>query len=442
MHTLPDNLPAFFWHFLKAQWGRFLILSITMLGWSIEEAAYPYFTRLVVDHLTLHAAQKSTIFTSLSLILFAWAGLWLMIELGYRVYDFLSASTFPRFEANIRSAIFEHSLKHSYQYFSNNLAGSISSKISRMTTAMQNVVTHIVSIFLPVVFAFLMSIYMLFQAQPIFGYIVAAWVTLHFSATYYFTQHCAKLSSSHSESLNTLNGKIIDVLTNIATTRLFARNRFELSYYSRFQNEEISRAYNLYHYNAIMKTVLGLTSQLFAFTMVGFGIYAWREDWITLGELTQALASLHLIGLAWYMGMHLISIYEDIGTCRDSLTLIREPHGIIDIKNAKPLKVNQGKIVFDNVTFHYNPNRNLFKEKTVTLRAGEKIGLVGFSGSGKTTFVNLILRHFDVEKGRILIDEQDIKKVTQESCVNKLLLFHRTPVYFIAVYSKIFVMEN
>lgn len=439
MQTLPVRLPQtlslsrVFWHFIKPQWGLFCILALGMVGWAIQESAYPYFIKLIIDKLTEHAANKANIFMNMGSLLLMWAGLWILIDLGFRVYDFISARVFPRFQADIRTALFNYTLEHSYQYFSNHLAGSISSKISRMTDAMNNILTLCLTIMLPIFIAFFISFVILFQAKPIFAYILLGWFFTHLSIAIYFTRRCAELSSIHSRALNTLNGKIVDIFSNITTVRLFARNTFERRYYSGFQNDEIQKAYNLFHYNAIMKLCLGTASLTCVFTMIALGIYAWRENYITIGELALVLTSLNLMGLAWYMTMHLIKVYEDVGTCEEALSLIREVHGVKDVQNAKSLIISRGEIKFDHVTFHYTPKRNLFKEKTVTIHAGEKIGLVGYSGSGKTTFVNLILRHFDVEKGRILIDNQDIKEITQHSLRNQIALipqdvslFHRT----------------
>jgi ATP-binding cassette subfamily B protein len=137
--------------------------------------------------------------------------------------------------------------------------------------------------------------------------------------------------------------------------------------------------------------------------------------------------------MAWIAALELPSLYKEIGVCKQALTIIQDPIEITDSPNAKPLKVSRGEITFDNVTFHYLPKANIFEDKSITIHAGEKVGLVGFSGSGKTTFVNLILRYYDVENGRILIDGQDIAEVSQDSLREQIALipqdaslFHRS----------------
>ncbi len=433
MKNLPKTLLPFVWHFIKPQYGRFLLLTITMLGWSIQEAVFPYFIKLIMDKIVAHSADKSTIFTALAPTLITGVTLWICIEIFFRVYDFLSAIVYPKFKADVRTALFRYSQQHSYQFFSDNFAGSIASKISRMPDAIEKILMISLTIIFPVIMGFMISVTILYRAKPLFGCIMGGWFLLHLLITLLFTRQCSRYSADHSASLTLLNGKIVDALTNIANIRLFSHNRYERRYLSQYQDKEVKLAQRLFRYNAVMKLFLGLASQIFIFTMVGLGIYAWQQNLITLGELALILSSLNLIGLAWYMGMHLIEIYESIGTCQETLTIIQRPHEIVDKPEAKPIQITRGEIVFDHVTFHYTKNRSIFKDKKVTIRPGEKVGLVGFSGSGKTTFVNLILRYFDVEGGRILIDQQDIALVTQGSLRENIALipqdatlFHRT----------------
>jgi len=432
MKTLPKTLFPFLWHFIRPQFGRFLILMLSMFGWSVQESVYPYFIKLFIDQVTKYSLDKSKIFVVMAPILGVFVALWLTIEIGFRIYDFLSAKVFPQFRADVRCALFKYANKHSYQYYSDNFAGSVASKISRLPEALESMAIIILTIIVPVFLAFIINISLLYNTKPLFACIMGGWFSFHCLVTYFFTQKCAIYSREHSSTITTLNGTIVDILTNIANVRLFANRNFEKHYLANFQGEEIQKAYKLMRYNALRNTFLGLLSQIFIFSMVGGGIYAWQKDWITLGELTLILSSVNLIGLAWYMGFHLIKVYENIGTCQEALSIIQRPIDVADIIDAKPILITRGEIRFQNVTFHYNKGKKIFKNKTITIRAGEKVGLVGFSGSGKTTFVNLILRCFDVESGQILIDDQDIKTVTQDSLRSQIALipqdtslFHR-----------------
>jgi ATP-binding cassette subfamily B protein len=432
MQSIPKTVLSLMWYFIKPQFWRFLILITTMLGWSVQESVYPYFIKLFIDQITKNSLNKSNIFLVMAPTLLTFISMWLIIELGFRTYDFLSIKTFPQFRANIRSAIFQYTTQHSYQYYSDNFAGSIANKISRLPDALENIVIITFTIIFPVLAAFIINIILLYTANPLFAGIMGGWLIFHCFITYIFTRKCAVYSHQHSSTITSLNGTIVDILTNIVNVRLFSNNSFEKLYLAKFQEEELRKSYKLMGYNALMKLFLGLASQTFIFSMIGGGIYAWRENWITLGELTLVLSSINLIGLAWYMGMHLIKVYEHIGTSQEALSIVQRPIDIIDVPNAKPITIITGEIQFKDVTFHYNKGKKIFKNKNIIIHSGEKVGLVGFSGSGKTTFVNLILRYFDVEQGQILIDGQDIKMVTQDSLRKQIALipqdtslFHR-----------------
>ncbi len=433
MDVAGQNLLRFFWYFIRPQKVKFLYLILGMLGWALQESLYPYFIKQILDKITHFRQDKIYIFLELSTTLTAWLGVWIAIGILFRIWDFWSAKVFPRFQVTIRQAMIEYTLLHSHQFFSDEFSGTISSKIFRISDAMLNVVTIVLGIFYPVILAFCINIIILFQAKPMFSYIMAGWFGLHMLITYIFTRQCLKKSLVHSGAFSDLSGNMMDVIYNVANVRFFARRKYEMAYIAQFQNVERQKHYELLHHNAIMKMFLGATSQLCVFVMVGFGVYAWQRGWISIGELVLVLSSLNLMSLAWYMGQHLIKFYENVGICKDALSLVQKPHQISDFPHAIPLKITQGEIIFDSVSFHYGACQKLFRDKTVVLESGKKVGLVGFSGSGKTTFVNLILRLFEVESGRILIDKQDIKMVTQDSLRRQIALipqdtslFHRT----------------
>lgn len=430
MQTLPLSLSSLLWHFIKNQKVGFLLLLPNALAWALQSALFALFVRLIIDKATEYAADKTELFQGLSLILLTLMGLWLLMEVGYRLYDFASAQVLPNFQAQVRMALFEYTLGHSHRYFADHFAGTIASRISRMAESMSQIITISITIFLPIVIAFCVNAIILYLAKPIFGIISFVWFLIHFSVSYYFTRYCSKFATDHSEALTSLNGKIVDVITNIVNVRLFSNHSFEMRYNKHFQQIEIDKNYALWQFSAWMKLVLGLLSISFFAIMVLLGIWCYQRDWISIGELALILTSLNLIGLAWFMGMSLINFFQEVGNCQEAMKLIQKPHEITDSPHAKELVVTQGKIVFDNLTFHYRPEHSIFKDKTVIIQPGEKLGLVGFSGSGKTTFVNLILRAFDPVEGRILIDDQDIKMVTQASLRRQVALIPQDPSLF------------
>lgn len=427
---LPKTLSGIFWYFMKPHWLGFLFMFLGGLGWGFQSSLFPLFIQLVVDKSAEFVLHREAIFEGLGLTILALLAIWILIDIGFRVYDFVSAVIIPKFQTAIRMSFLQYTLGHSHRYFSEQFSGTIASRISRIPEAMTQVIVISVTIFFPIIIAFIINAGILYRAKPIFGIMSIAWFILHSILSYLFTRKCGDYSEEHSESLTKLNGKIVDAIGNIINVRLFSHKSYEMRYNAKFQGEEQQKNYQLLHYNALMQLCLGSISIAFFAMMIYLGVWAFQKEWISLGELALIFTSLNLMGLAWYMGMNFINFFKEIGTIKEAMQLIEVPYEIQDIKEAKPLNVQKGNIVFDNVTFYYVAGRNLFKDKKVRIEASEKVGLVGFSGSGKTTFVNLITRLFDPISGSILIDNQNIANVTQDSLRNQIALIPQDPILF------------
>lgn len=384
--VLPKTLPGIFWHFIKPHWKGFLLMLIGALGWGFQSSLFPLFIQLVIDKSADFASNRDKVMEGLGFILFALVGIWVIIDIGFRTYDFVAARVIPRFQAAIRMSFTEYTLGHSHHYFADQFAGTIASRISRMPEAMTQIIIISFTIFFPVVLAFCINAIILYRAKPIFGIISFSWFLLHFLLSYLFTRKCGMYSEKHSESLTALNGKIVDTISNIMTVRLFSHKPYEMRYNAKFQTQEIQKHYELLQYNALMQLCLGILSILFFAGMIYLGVWAFQQNWISLGELALVFSSLNLIGLAWYMGMNFIYFFKEIGRAREAMMLIKEPYEITDAAEAKPLKIEKGQIIFDKVTFNYAAGRKLFKNKSVILKAGEKVGLVGFFRFRKNNF--------------------------------------------------------
>jgi ATP-binding cassette subfamily B protein len=216
--------------------------------------------------------------------------------------------------------------------------------------------------------------------------------------------------------------------------RLFARIKFEKEYFATYQKDEIKKSRKALLYLEIMRVFQGLSGLFLIFMMLITLIKGWQQGWVTIGDFSLiAILSFNVLGMIWWLSFQLMQLFKEVGTLKAALSLVVKPLDIIDTEGAKPLVVTKGEIKFDNVSFYYRTHNRLFENKSVTIHAGEKVGLVGFSGAGKSTFVNLILRFYDVDQGAILIDGQNIKNVTLDSLYENIAmipqdtsLFHRT----------------
>ena len=435
MQTLPKTLTAFIWHFLKKQWKLLVAAQIFSFGWTLDHTLWPYVIMVLIDNITYYTGDRANMWSALATPITMGITLWITVDIFFRLSGILLAKLIPKIEADVRLSMFDYIQHHSYQYFSNNMAGAIANKISDMPQSLTRIIQQVVQLFFPVLLALFIAIIFFARINIFFAILLASWVIVHLGVCFYYARKCDKASNIHAESRSNLAGKVVDSLTNNANIRLFARHRYEYSYLSKFQKEE-----RQYHWKSLwelekMKLVLGIVGFLgVGLGINGFMLYSWQQAWITTGEVVFIFnTTWNITMMVFIAGIELPQLFKEIGVCRQAITIIQDRHDIIDTPHAKPLKVSKGEIVFDNVSFRYGNGAKIFKNKNIVIEAGQKVGLVGFSGSGKTTFVNLILRYYDLEQGAIYIDGQDISKVTQNSLHDQIAvipqdpsLFHRT----------------
>ena len=429
---LPKKLPQFIWHFLKKQWALFLIVQLLCFGWSLDTTLWPVAMKLFIDKFVAFSGDKTQIWQTIWPILVLWGSLWIGVELTFRSAGFILARALPKFAASVRMAMFNYATGHSYDYFSNHFAGSVSNRISDMTQSSTRIVQVVISLFIPVFAALLISIVIFFTLNWLFALLLLSWSMLHLGLCFFFAKRCATLSKIHSNSRSLLTGKIVDALTNIINVKLFTRRRYEYEDLAYYQQDE-KRKYTLSNlYIEKLKIALGLSSLLFpGVLLTWYTVYSWQKGYITIGDLVLIFnTSWNIQSLAWHAGLELPQLFKEIGTCQQALEVIQTEHEIKDKKDAPQLQVSNGSIEFNNVSFHYIKNNCVFKNLSVTITGGSKVGLVGFSGSGKSTFVNLIMRFFDTDSGEIRIDGQTIHEVTVDSLRSKISMIPQNPTLF------------
>lgn len=430
-----SSLLKFAFYFVKKQWKWFLAIQLFSFAWAIDHTVWPYILMIFVDEISTFTGDRSLIWTALSEPIWMGLTLWIFVEFGYRLQGILMAWTLPNLEASVRQKMFSYTQHHSPSYFADHFAGSISNKISDMTHHLTQVTQLIMTLFIPVFVALMISIFLFAKVNLFFAFALITWFIIHIGICLGFGKKCGNFANIHSESRTTLTGKIVDSLTNNMNVKLFSRFRYEEQHIGLYQYDEKMKQWQSLWFIEKMKILLGIVGFVgVCIVLNGLMIKFWQYDLITTGEVVFIFNTCwNITIMAWLAGLQMPILFQSMGVCKQALTIIQDPHEIKDEPDALPLKITKGRIVFDKVTFHYEPKKCIFENKSLVIEPGERIGLVGFSGAGKTTFVNLILRFFKVEKGKILIDGQDISKVTQESIREQIsvipqdtILFHRS----------------
>ena len=433
--TIPGTLLPFFWHYIKKYWATFLILQLLYCALALDITIWPYIIMLFVDALANYTGDKSDMWQVLATPLWAGAIIWIWAEACYRTSGFISARLFPKLQASIRMNMFDYVQRHSHSFFSTHFAGSIAGKINDVSEGTNTILYLIMRLIIPIALGVIIAIILLNGLSPLFAVILLGWVLSHITIVVICLKRCVNSSDQHANAQNSLSGRLVDSLGNSSTVRLFSQHRFEKHFLGLFQQEEQAKNNHALLAREKMQTALGITCFLMAgIALNWFMLVKWQQDLITTGAVVFIFnTTWNITAILWQAGIELPRLVKEVGACRQALTLIQTPHGVMDAPNAAALKVSRGEIRFEGVSFYYTPSQYIFQDKTIVIDAGEKVGLVGFSGSGKTTFVNLILRYYDIKKGQILIDGQNIAKVTQDSVREQISmipqdtsLFHRS----------------
>lgn len=431
---LPTTTPRFLLYFIRQQWWKFLIIICTSILWATNDALFPYFLKLIVNALQHYHGDRNFVYSAIALPLVLIALFWAGTEILLRIQGVTMVFTLPSFRANIRGTVFDYVKSHSHEYFSSNFSGTIAKKLSDLPTSCQSLVEIFYFNFVPCSMGAILSLAMMWQTKPIFAAILLTWLCLHLGLTGLLLRYGNHLWQVHSDSVSLLSGKIVDVFTNMMNVRLFARGQHEKNYLKKFQQDEINKAKKSMWMMEFTRIGLGINGLFLIMGMLFFLVYGWVHHWVTLGDFTQVgMQTFWLMGWIWFISFQMTVFAREAGTVTDALTIIKKGHDIVDTTGAPPIVITHGEIRFQDVCFSYQKKRVVFDNLNVTIPAGQKVGLVGFSGSGKSTFVNLILRFYDLESGRILIDNQNIAHVTQDSLRSQIgmipqdpSLFHRT----------------
>lgn len=422
-------LAVFILKFMRPQRLRFFWIFLLSICWSLDQTLWPYLTGKIIDTLTHFDLDRWAAWPTLKWQLFAGAMFWFVLDCGFRTRDFLRAKALPQLEAEMRMAMFDHIQRHSPRYFNEHFAGSLANKISDMTTQTTSVLLSMM-LFIPTIVTCFLTMVMFAFINPLYALILAVWLAIHFIICTALTPKCSTYSEIHGEARSVLAGKIVDSLTNNFTVNLFARFKDEMAYIAAAQKIEREKNYQSQFYTSIMILLLTIIGLIGGLVINGFTFYGWLHNTITTGEIIQIFnTTLNVMFIIWFSGIILPQLFQSIGILSQALSVMQDPQDTIDTPNAQTLSIKQGEIIFQNVSFSYG-KKKLFENKNVLIKGGERVGLVGYSGAGKSTFVNLILRFYPLEKGHILIDKQDINQITLDSLRQQVTLIPQDPLLF------------
>jgi ATP-binding cassette subfamily B multidrug efflux pump len=323
---------------------------------------------------------------------------------------------FANFPMRLRWNFHRLMLGQSMSFYQDEFAGRVATKVMQTALAVRDAwltATDILA-FIVIYFVTMLAIVGTFDLRMLAPFL--GWLVLYSLALVYFVPRLGKVAAAQADARSLMTGRVTDAYTNIATVKLFSHASREAGFARASMQEFMKTAY------AQGRLVSGFEITNHALSMVliastaGVALWLWVQGEVGVGAVAAASAmALRLNGIAHWIMWEVASLFEHVGTVEDGMRTLSRAHTVVDEPDARPLRVTRGEIRFDHVTFAYGGKRAVVDDLCLHIRPGEKIGLVGRSGAGKSTIVNLLLRFYDVEQGAILIDGQDIAHVTQDS---------------------------
>jgi ATP-binding cassette subfamily B multidrug efflux pump len=412
----PAGLIAFYWHYARQAKGLFAGLFAAGFALALLDSLIPLFMGRIVTLIT--SSRPETLFATFGPMLAGMALVLLVLRpLALTAQNIMANQAIAANVSNlIRWQNHWHVVRQSWTFFQNDFAGRIANRVMQTGPAIrESLVALLTAVWYILVYG-TSALLLLGAADPWLALPIVLWFGLYLLMLRTFVPRMRDRSKDMSEVRSLVTGRIVDSYTNILTVKLFARAWQEDAYV----REALDQHTGKFHASLRLNTLFGLTlSLLNALMVTGTGALAlvlWTRGQVAVGTVAMALPlAWQIINISGWVAWQVTSIFENIGVVQEGMMTIARPITLTDRPQAATLTVPRGEIAFEDVRFHYGRSSGVLEGFSLKVAPGEKIGLVGRSGAGKSTVVNLLLRFFDLEGGRISIDGQDIAAVTQES---------------------------
>lgn len=442
VEALPDDEPtkpptgvyAFCRHYTKGYELPLILMSVLTAMLAMLEVSLFGFMGQLVDWLV--KKNPETLFQDEGTTLMLMGGMVIIVmPILVLLHALIMHQTLlGNYPMSIRWLAHRYLLKQSVSFYQDDFAGRIATKVMQTSLAVRETVMKLLDVLVYILVYFTSMLVMIASADLRLVIPMLVWLALYIGLQWYFVPRLKSVSTEQADARSTMTGRIVDSYTNITTVKLFAHTQKEAEYAKSSMRIFLDTVYRQMRLVTGISVSVQIINYLLAFSIAAVSIALWTDSAITVGAIAIAVSlALRLNGMSQWIMWEISSLFENIGTVTDGMNTLSKTTIIQDEPNAKALVVNHGKIDFNQVCFHYGEQTGVIEDLNLNIKAGEKVGLVGRSGAGKSTLVNLLMRFYDVEKGQINIDDQDIKMVMQDSLRSQIgmvtqdtSLLHRT----------------
>ena len=419
----PDNTPAtppkglwpFLWGSMEGMRGWILVLALMTVGIGIMEALLFQFMGKVVDWLgeytpqTLWAEKGWALSGMAALMVFA--VLWHFITSNIRLQTLQGV-----FPMRLRWNFHRLMLGQSLGFYQDEFAGRVSAKVMQTALAVRDTVMTLADMVVYILVYFISSgvILAAFDGWLLLPFV--CWIIAFGTVMRVLIPKLAKTAQRQADARSLMTGRITDAYSNITTVKLFSHGAREARYAKQSMQEFMDTVHAQMRLATMLYTCNFIVNSALTLSTAALGIWLWQNGQVGVGAIATATAmALRVNGLSQYIMWESARLFENIGTVNDGMATLSKPQTILDKPAALPLKVEKGEIRFEHVDFSYDAGKPLLNGFNLTIKPGEKVGLIGRSGAGKSTIVNLLLRFYEPQSGAITIDGQNINDITQES---------------------------
>lgn len=421
---------SLYWQQIRKHKLSGLIVLFSVVGVSVTQTITPLFFKKLFDLLTQTQARDILIIQLIKVLLII-AAIRMIGWVFFRFVTFFITHFQTSIMADLSDACFKYLHKHSFAYFNDNFIGSLVKKVNRFVRAFEDITDKVFFNITRLIVEIIVILFVLTKRNIWLGLGIAVWIMVFFIINLIFTKFKLRYDIARSEADSKATGLLADTITNNANVKLFGGYAREVKSFSKAVAEvKKLRAltWNLGNIYEAVQSFLTIILEIGIFYLV---IQLWKVGILTVGDfvLIQSYV-LIILDRTWDFGRVIQHIYENLAEAAEMTEVFSEPHKIVDIKNATNLKVPVGKIEFKDVDFYYHETRPILQNFNLNIQPKEKVALVGPSGAGKTTIIKLLLRMYDVSAGEILIDNQEVSRVTQESLWKNISMVPQDPILF------------
>lgn len=412
----PGGLIAFCWHYTRSVWPWLVAMSVLTAAIAVAEVALFAFLGRIVDWLA--AADRQTLLAEEGTRL-AWMAALVLVGLPMLVL-FHSVVIHQVLLGNYamisRWQMHRYLLRQSIRFFSNEFAGRVATKVMQTSLAIREAVMKVMDIFVFVTVYFISMLVLVAQSDWRLVLPLALWLAVYAGLIWWFVPRLRLVSERQADARSDMTGRVVDSYTNITTVKLFSHAGREAGYARDGMDRFLQTVHGQMRLVTLFQSLIYLNNSLVVFLIAAVSIGLWLGSVVTVGAIAVAISlALRINGMSQWIMWEVSGLFENIGIVHDGMNMMTVPHDVVDARPARQLSVPKGGIEFDRVRFHYGRQGGVIDDLSLVIRPGEKIGLVGRSGAGKTTLTNLLLRFYDLEGGAIRIDGTDIATVAQDS---------------------------